>query len=154
MSNEPLTVYVRGHTKCEWAASPSHPLPPPIVLLNNFGLLAFLSLGTQSSRARISLSRASPSIPADDVDILIQQQGRRDKDTQLNWLRSSKRHLNPALNANTGTQQSLMRHASVATTMNVYGKSSMATKKEANSKVVQMILPKQGSLGLVFRGSP
>jgi integrase len=45
--------------------------------------------------------------------------------------------------ANTGTQQSLMRHASVATTMNVYGRSGMKAKSEANSKVVQMILPRK-----------
>jgi integrase len=43
--------------------------------------------------------------------------------------------------ANTGTQQGLMRHASVSTTMNVYGRASMKAKSEANSKVVQMILP-------------
>ncbi len=45
--------------------------------------------------------------------------------------------------ANTGTQQGLMRHASVATTMNVYGRASMKAKSEANSKVVQMLLPKR-----------
>jgi integrase len=45
--------------------------------------------------------------------------------------------------ANTGTQQGLMRHASVSTTMNVYGRASMKAKSEANSKVVQMILPKK-----------
>jgi hypothetical protein len=33
-----------------------------------------------------------------------------------------------------------MRHAQVATTMNVYGNAPMATKREANSKVVQMVL--------------
>jgi integrase len=45
--------------------------------------------------------------------------------------------------ANTGTQQSLMRHASVSTTMNVYGRAGMKAKSEANSKVVQMILPRK-----------
>ena len=45
--------------------------------------------------------------------------------------------------ANTGTQQSLMRHASVSTTMNVYGCAGMKAKSEANSKVVQMILPRK-----------
>jgi integrase len=45
--------------------------------------------------------------------------------------------------ANTGTQQGLMRHASVSTTMNVYGRASMKAKSEANSKVVQMILPRK-----------
>jgi hypothetical protein len=37
-------------------------------------------------------------------------------------------------------QQKLMRHAQVATTMNVYGNALMTTKREANSKVVQMAL--------------
>jgi integrase len=45
--------------------------------------------------------------------------------------------------ANTGTQQGLMRHASVSTTMNVYGRASLKAKSEANSKVVQMILPRR-----------
>jgi hypothetical protein len=39
-----------------------------------------------------------------------------------------------------GVQQKLMRHAQVATTMNVYGNAMMETKREANSKVVQMVL--------------
>jgi integrase len=33
-----------------------------------------------------------------------------------------------------------MRHAPVATTMNVYGNAMMETKREANSEVVQMVL--------------
>jgi len=45
--------------------------------------------------------------------------------------------------ANTGTQQGLMRHANVSTTMNIYGRASMKAKQEANSKVVQMILPRK-----------
>ncbi len=45
--------------------------------------------------------------------------------------------------ANTGTQQGLMRHANVSTTMNVYGRASMKAKQEANSKVVEMVLPKR-----------
>lgn len=39
-----------------------------------------------------------------------------------------------------GVQQKLMRHANVATTMNVYGNSTLRAKKQANSKVVQMVL--------------
>jgi integrase len=39
-----------------------------------------------------------------------------------------------------GVQQKLMRHAQIATTMNVYGNAMMETKREANSKVVQMVL--------------
>ena len=37
----------------------------------------------------------------------------------------------------------LMRHANVSTTMNVYGRASMKAKQEANSKVVEMVLPKR-----------
>jgi hypothetical protein len=33
-----------------------------------------------------------------------------------------------------------MRHAQIATTMNVYGNAMMESKREANSKVVQMAL--------------
>jgi integrase len=39
-----------------------------------------------------------------------------------------------------GVQQKLMRHAQIATTMNVYGDSMMESKRAANSKVVQMVL--------------
>jgi integrase len=45
--------------------------------------------------------------------------------------------------ANTGTQQGLMRQANVSTTMNIYGRAGMKAKQEANSKVVQMILPRK-----------
>jgi integrase len=41
-----------------------------------------------------------------------------------------------------GVQQKLMRHAQVSTTMNVYGNSTMQSKRSANTKVVQMVLPK------------
>ena len=33
-----------------------------------------------------------------------------------------------------------MRHASIQTTMNVYGQALSSTKRQANSKVVQMVL--------------
>ena len=39
-------------------------------------------------------------------------------------------------------QQELMRHASITTTMNVYGKAMPSIKREANSKVVSMVLTK------------
>jgi integrase len=57
--------------------------------------------------------------------------------------RHSYRGLLDDTGANTGTQQGLMRHANVSTTMNVYGRASMKAKSEANSKVVQMILPRK-----------
>ena len=37
-------------------------------------------------------------------------------------------------------QPKLMRHAQIATTMNVYGNAMMESKRAANSKVVQMVL--------------
>ena len=37
--------------------------------------------------------------------------------------------------ANTGMQKSLMRHANISTTMNVYGRAAMKAKQETNSKV-------------------
>lgn len=33
-----------------------------------------------------------------------------------------------------------MRHSNVATTMNVYGNSTLKAKQHANSKVVQMVM--------------
>jgi integrase len=37
-------------------------------------------------------------------------------------------------------QQELMRHASIQTTMNVYGQALSSSKRQANSKVVRMVL--------------
>ena len=37
-------------------------------------------------------------------------------------------------------QQELMRHASIQTTMNVYGQAMTSSKRQANSKVVEMVL--------------
>ena len=37
-------------------------------------------------------------------------------------------------------QQELMRHASIQTTMNVYGQAMLQSKRKANSKVVEMAL--------------
>ena len=37
-------------------------------------------------------------------------------------------------------QQELMRHASIQTTMNVYGRAMSNSKREANGKVVEMVL--------------
>jgi integrase len=38
-----------------------------------------------------------------------------------------------------------MRHASITTTMNIYGKAMTETKRQANGKVVQMILKTEQS---------
>jgi integrase len=37
-------------------------------------------------------------------------------------------------------QKELMRHASIQTTMNIYGKAMTDTKRQAHSKVVEMVL--------------
>lgn len=42
--------------------------------------------------------------------------------------------------ASVGVQQKLMRHAKVATTMNVYGNASLKAKQQADSKVAQMVM--------------
>ena len=43
-----------------------------------------------------------------------------------------------------GVQQKLMRHAQVSTTMDVYRNALMESKRQANSKVVQMVLRRTG----------
>ena len=63
----------------------------------------------------------------------------------LGWhaFRHSYRGLLDESGANAGMQQGLMRHANISTTMNVYGRAAIKAKQEANSKVVQMILPRK-----------
>jgi integrase len=63
----------------------------------------------------------------------------------LGWhaFRHSYRGLLDETGANAGMQKGLMRHANISTTMNVYGRAAMKAKQEANSKVVQMVLPKK-----------
>ena len=41
-------------------------------------------------------------------------------------------------------QKELMRHASIQTTMNVYGKAMSDTKRQVHSKIVAMVLRKRG----------
>jgi integrase len=63
----------------------------------------------------------------------------------LGWhaFRHSYRGLLDETGANAGMQKGLMRHANISTTMNVYGRAAMKAKQEANSKVVEMILPRK-----------
>ena len=60
----------------------------------------------------------------------------------LGWhtFRHTYRSLLDATGAPIGVQQKLMRHAQVATTMDVYGNALMESKREANSKVVALLL--------------
>ncbi len=64
----------------------------------------------------------------------------------LGWhtFRHTYRSLLDETGAPIGVQQKLMRHANVSTTMNVYGNSTLRAKKQANSKVVQMVMPQAG----------
>jgi integrase len=63
----------------------------------------------------------------------------------LGWhaFRHSYRGLLDETGANAGMQKGLMRHANISTTMNTYGRAAIKAKQEANSKVVQMILPNE-----------
>lgn len=66
----------------------------------------------------------------------------------LGWhtFRHTYRSLLDETGAPIGVQQKLMRHANVATTMNVYGRASLRAKQQANSKVVQMVMSKEKPL--------
>jgi integrase len=61
---------------------------------------------------------------------------------ELGWhtFRHTYRSLLDETGAPIGVQQKLMRHSNVATTMNVYGNSTLRAKQQANSKVVQMVM--------------
>lgn len=61
----------------------------------------------------------------------------------LGWhtLRHSYRSWLDATGAPMGVQKDLMRHAAIATTMNVYGGAMTADKRTANGKVVRMAIP-------------
>ena len=61
---------------------------------------------------------------------------------QLGWhtFRHTYRSLLDATGAPIGVQQKLMRHAQVSTTMDVYGNALMDSKREANSRVVSLLL--------------
>ncbi|HEV3037305.1 MAG TPA: site-specific integrase [Candidatus Angelobacter sp.] len=61
----------------------------------------------------------------------------------IGWhtFRHSYRSWLDATGAPLGVQQKLMRHAQISTTMNVYGDALLESKREANSKVVEMLKP-------------
>ena len=63
----------------------------------------------------------------------------------LGWhtFRHTYRSLLDETGAPVGVQQKLMRHSNVATTMNVYGNSTLKAKQQANSKVVQMVMTRE-----------
>jgi integrase len=57
-----------------------------------------------------------------------------------------------------GVQRELMRHASIQTTMNVYGRAMTDSKRQAHSNVVQMVLktesPKTAAPSATEKGEP
>ena len=63
----------------------------------------------------------------------------------LGWhaFRHSYRGLLDETGANAGMQKGLMRHANISTTMNTYGRAAIKAKQDANSKVVEMFLPRK-----------
>jgi len=63
------------------------------------------------------------------------------KDIGWHSFRHAYRSFLDVAGAPVGVQQRLMRHAQVATTMNTYGNAQMESKRTANTKVVEMILP-------------
>lgn len=63
------------------------------------------------------------------------------RDIGWHTFRHTYRSLLDDAGAPVGVQQKLMRHAQVATTMNVYGDAQMRSKRAANSNVVRMVLP-------------
>jgi hypothetical protein len=44
---------------------------------------------------------------------------------------------------NAGMQKGLIRRANISTTMNTYGRAAIKAKQEADTKVVQMLLPRK-----------
>jgi integrase len=72
----------------------------------------------------------------------IRPAGRRLNLGDIGWhtFRHTYRSWLDSVGTSMGVQQKLMRHAQIATTMNVYGNALMESKRSANSKVVQMAL--------------
>ena len=68
------------------------------------------------------------------------------KDIGWHSFRHTYRSLIEEIGAPVGVQQKLMRHAQVSTTMNTYGNVQMHSKRVANTKVVQMVLPQNEKL--------
>jgi len=77
--------------------------------------------------------------------LYLKPQGKAIGIASLGWhaFRHSYRGLLDETGANAGMQKGLMRHANISTTMNTYGRAAIKAKQEANTKVVQMILPRK-----------
>lgn len=79
---------------------------------------------------------------------ILRPKGERIGFTGLGWhtFRHAYRTLLGDTGAPIGVQQKLMRHSNVATTMNVYGNSTLKAKKRANSKIVKMVMKQKRPL--------
>ena len=79
---------------------------------------------------------------------ILKPRGERIGIAGLGWhtFRHTYRSLLDETGAPIGVQQKLMRHSNVATTMNVYGSSTLRAKQQANSKVVEMVMKQERSL--------
>ena len=51
-----------------------------------------------------------------------------------------------------GVQRELMRHASIQTTMNVYGRAMTDSKRQAHNNVVQMVLKSKPEEAVLDKG--
>ena len=94
-------------------------------------------MGVRQSRNQPALS------PGADIEALPETGGRKTGlGFTLGW--HTFRHTYRAWLDDTGApmtvQQQLMRHASIQTIMNVYGSAMPNTKREANRKIVQMVI--------------
>ena len=72
--------------------------------------------------------------------------GEAGKDYRMTHLPHAYRSFLDDVGAPVGVQQKLMRHAQVSTTMNTYGNALMESKRTANTKIVQMVLPSKERL--------
>ena len=75
--------------------------------------------------------------------VFLQLRGKADRDHEVGRLPCLPAHYPTVLKANgedVNVVQELMRHASIQTTMNIYGKAMTDSKRQAHSKVVEMVL--------------
>jgi integrase len=64
----------------------------------------------------------------------------RSREVQLHRLAHVPPHVSFVVGRDRSAHEGAMRHASIQTTMNVYGQAMSSSKREANGKVVEMVL--------------
>jgi len=112
-------VLLNWKCKCEFSQAEDWVFASPF----QAGQMPYRSWGVQQRRIRPAALRAGlgPGIGWHTL-----------RHTYRSWLDET--------GAPLGVQQELMRHASIQTTMNIYGCAMSDSKREANSKVVQMVM--------------